>query len=322
MEIHKLTSSACKEAAVAARAVSEQTGKSRLYHFVDAIVSYVRHGCSSRQYSTGGFYKYRPFERKNVYTGGRSYMVKAAFNRKADLHLLDDKIDFNTFFAEEIKREWISCKTASISEVEAFVAAHDALVVKPADGMKGSGVHVFDKSELTGLAGSNVILEECISRHPALIFNNKSVNTIRLITVRDSNGLVHFVKAGLRCGVGESFVDNLSAGGVAYPVDVKRGFIEEPGVNGSYSLGKKDYVFIHPGTDIFMLGYQIPFWKETLELVESAALKLENIRFVGWDIAITPDGPSLVEGNSRPGPSIIEEMGRERCFYRTIMSWK
>lgn len=322
MEIHKLTLTVCKDAAKSARSVSPVTGKSRLYHFIDAINAYVFHGCSTRQYSIGGFYKYRSFDRKNIYTGGRCYMVKGLFNKDSDLHLLDDKVDFNTLFADEVKREWISCRTASMADIEAFAATHDTLVVKPADGMKGGGVHLLDKSELPELVGKNVLLEECIVRHPDLIFNNKSVNTIRMVTVRDREGVVHFLKAGLRCGVGESFVDNLNAGGIAYPLNVKYGFIEEPGVSGSYSIDKDENVCIHPGTDTFMVGYRIPFWKETLEMVESAARKLENIRFVGWDIAITPTGPSLVEGNSRPGTSIIEEMGLERGFYRKIMSCK
>ena len=46
-----------------------------------------------------------------------------------------------------------------------------------------------------------------------------------------------------------------------------------------------------------IVGFQIPFWKETLELVREAALLQTGNRSVGWDIAITDIGPELIEGN-------------------------
>lgn len=323
MELYKLTGQICKEAVSAAKNISSITGKCFLCHYFDAIWCFVRYGCSPRQYSTGGFYRFRSFERKEMYTGGRSHVARKIFNTGSDLHLLYNKVDFNTMFSEQLKRDWLSCETATPEEIKAFVENHDKVVVKPLDGMKGHGISLLDdktKETVSEFVGQKILLEECIERHSALILNSKSVNTIRLITIKDSKGKVHFLKAGLRCGVGDSFVDNLSTGGVAYPVNIEHGRIEEPGVGGSYTAGSQDFVYYHPGTETFMLGYEIPFWKETLELAEKSAAMLENIRFVGWDIAITPDGPVLVEGNSRPGPSIMEEMGQKRGMYKVIMS--
>jgi hypothetical protein len=36
-------------------------------------------------------------------------------------------------------------------------------------------------------------------------------------------------------------------------------------------------------------------------MVEEAALVLPKVRYVGWDAAITPNGPCLIEGNDYPG---------------------
>jgi len=40
------------------------------------------------------------------------------------------------------------------------------------------------------------------------------------------------------------------------------------------------------------------------ELVVRAALKYPGTRYVGWDVAITPEGPVLIEGNDRPGTDL------------------
>ncbi|MEO1368794.1 MAG: sugar-transfer associated ATP-grasp domain-containing protein, partial [Acidobacteriota bacterium] len=53
----------------------------------------------------------------------------------------------------------------------------------------------------------------------------------------------------------------------------------------------------HPGTGVELTGLRLPHWPETRRLAEAAALKFMPLRTIGWDIGITPDGPSIVEGN-------------------------
>jgi glutathione synthase/RimK-type ligase-like ATP-grasp enzyme len=42
------------------------------------------------------------------------------------------------------------------------------------------------------------------------------------------------------------------------------------------------------------------------ELVLEAALVNDQIHFVGWDVALTPNGPLLIEGNRGPGFDIVQ----------------
>ena len=44
---------------------------------------------------------------------------------------------------------------------------------------------------------------------------------------------------------------------------------------------------------------QIPFFKEAVEMAKELHSKLYRIHSVGWDIAITQEGPIFIEGNSR-----------------------
>ena len=53
-------------------------------------------------------------------------------------------------------------------------------------------------------------------------------------------------------------------------------------------------------------GFQFPDWEKAIELVLGAAREIPQMAYVGWDIAFTPDGPCLVEGNNFPGHDIYQ----------------
>ena len=50
----------------------------------------------------------------------------------------------------------------------------------------------------------------------------------------------------------------------------------------------------------------IPYWKESLETCLKAAKMVDGLGYVGWDIAVTPNGPVLIEGNHFPGHDILQ----------------
>jgi hypothetical protein len=54
----------------------------------------------------------------------------------------------------------------------------------------------------------------------------------------------------------------------------------------------------HPVTFENMLGKQVPYWRETQDLALAAHRAFNHRMTVGWDIAITPEGPVLLEGNT------------------------
>ena len=58
---------------------------------------------------------------------------------------------------------------------------------------------------------------------------------------------------------------------------------------------------IHPDSQKVLLGFQYPNWNAVKEAVCKAALKVPNLRQIGWDVAVTETGEiEFVEGNSRP----------------------
>lgn len=45
---------------------------------------------------------------------------------------------------------------------------------------------------------------------------------------------------------------------------------------------------------------------KALELVKEASKLVPEMRYVGWDVSFTPNGPILVEGNEYPGHDIYQ----------------
>lgn len=80
------------------------------------------------------------------------------------------------------------------------------------------------------------------------------------------------------------------------PVDMKTGKVNKPAA----TFGSKTYEN-HPTTNKKIKGIQLPYWKEICDMLDEAGKVVPEVRYVGWDIAITPNGPCLIEGNTSPG---------------------
>ncbi len=147
-----------------------------------------------------------------------------------------------------------------------------------------------------------LLLEQPIIQHHIMNeLNPSSVNTCRLVSCMNDKNEVTILAAFLRIGNGINVVDNFNSGGMTARVDVNTGVILEDAIN------KKEEVFEkHPITNTTIKGFQIPFFEEAKAMVCEAAKMSPNVRYVGWDVAITEEGPTLVEGNQYPGHDIYQ----------------
>ena len=54
----------------------------------------------------------------------------------------------------------------------------------------------------------------------------------------------------------------------------------------------------HPVSHIKMIGFQFPKWDELLEMLNEVATNMiSTINYIGWDVAYTPKGWVIIEGN-------------------------
>lgn len=283
-------------------------GKNRLLIVLDMIVCALLYQAGYIEYVIYGMYDMTAKQRRTVLTAGKNNRYVAALNLKRDWDYFENKIKFLNTFRDECGRDFIDLTQASLDEFEAFAKKHPTFMAKPYDGICGKNIEKIDSAgkDLGELyrgfkESGQTLLEEVILQHPELSrLNPSAINTIRIVTiVRD--GQPHIVFSGLRCGRAGSVVDNFVAGGMTVPIDTKTGEIHNVAVD------KVGNVFaIHPDTNVAFDGFKMPNWDACLELAKRAAMRVETVRYVGWDIASTPDGPVLVEGNHFPGQVLYQ----------------
>ena len=271
--------------------------------YFDYLGAFVIHGCLIDQYVNGRFYTFKNYYRNRIITQRRLEKIIATANSPEGIHLLENKAHFNRHFSKWVRRGWLHSESMSFKELAILCSGCKYLFVKPLDSYEGKGIRRIEsptkeneiKDLYDKLVKGRFIIEQELVQHSDMIFGNKSVNTLRINTLLDRSGNVHFFKPVLRAGIGDAYVDNYNAGGVEYAVDLKSGIITMPG----YCQGEQNIIF-HPGTTIKMAGYQLPLWKDVLLNVSEAAKSIPECRYVGWDVAITPYGIELIEGNNNP----------------------
>ena len=137
-----------------------------------------------------------------------------------------------------------------------------------------------------------------------------SVNTLRLVTMTKPGGQPAIVFSCIRLGNNGRRVDNLNSGGMAALVDLEKGCISTPGADKDGKLYSE-----HPTTGVTLKGAPLAYTREAAQLVKEAALRISELGYVGWDVAVTPDGPILIEANHFPGNDIYQfrvHLGEDR----------
>lgn len=282
---------------------SEESGKSEFILVVDAVFSCFKYNISISDYFYLRFYLLKDKERKKWAGTGFMFEYQLKMNPKKSRHLLQNKIYFLNHFKEYIRRRFADIKTFRSDNSlanELLSNKSGKLVLKGSTGQVGANVEIIDIKDSTFeniiktmLKKKYDLVEEYVIQHPDLMeLSPSGLNTVRIIT-QLNKGKVDFLGARLRISV-NSHVDNMAAGNLAAPINIKTGIVEGPGV---YSDITKKEESIHPVTGKKIEGFQIPFWKDTIKMVTSAALYSQENKSVGWDIAITEEGPELIEGN-------------------------
>lgn len=289
-----------------ARMLHKKTGTPTLALLADMLRCAIKYNAGYVDYKIAQFYALTPAQRKTHITRGISNAIVSRMNDKAYWHNFDNKTEFNTLFAAQVKRGWIDLTKATPEEFHAFLQGRGALIGKPLDGSSGQGIQKIEPCEFaqsdalyTRLKAEGIgIVEECVVQHDALAaLCPTSVNTLRIATLLGDKkeGIVY---AYLRIGNG-NVMDNVDCGGMAAPVDLDTGKISGVGANKA-----GDVYTTHPMTGATIEGTQIPYFEEAKQMCLAAMHVVPQVRFVAWDVAITPEGPVFIEGNSFPSHAI------------------
>ena len=147
------------------------------------------------------------------------------------------------------------------------------------------------------VTGSGFLFQEVVAQREELSNLNPScLNTIRIDTYR-YNGSIEVISAYIRMSVTNMYIDNISSGGCQVGIDLKSGRLKKFGYAPIKTNGVKVFTE-HPVTGIVFENYTIPGFEEVVKTAVTSATYSPGLRIVGWDIAIGPSGPVLIEGNS------------------------
>lgn len=290
-------------------AVHQATGKAHPSIFLDVVRCGFQYGAGFNDYLLCEFYNLTPEQRATYVTRSVNNTLVQMLNDRDFYHVFDNKSEFYTRFAPYIGREWLNLSTASLEDFQRFLDGKTEVMVKPDDGTGGKGIEKLSLKDYPDTGGffhqlkadKVGVVEEVLRQHPDLDrLNPSSVNTLRVVTILNDSG-AHIVYAHIRIGNGGRPVDNLHSGGMFAPIDMETGQVQYPG----YDKDRKTYA-VHPQTGVEIQGFQIPLWEESKALCIEAAALVPQMRYVGWDVAVTPNGPVLVEGNNLPGYDILQ----------------
>ena len=139
------------------------------------------------------------------------------------------------------------------------------------------------------LLEGKVLQNEILNR-----INPVSVNTVRVATFLSKNSKAEIHLAVFRLGRAYTCVDNISQGGLVVGVNIEDGTLGEGVYYTKYGRGRYSE---HPDTGVKFKGLKLPYRNEITGLCRKAARVSSFCRSIGWDVAITPKGPVLIEGN-------------------------
>lgn len=282
--------------------VSKKTGKIRLFVLLDMIHCALVYGSGYMDYFEFEFYLLNKSERATYITSNVNNNIIKKYNDPKYNYIFDDKAIFNDTFKSFLKRDYINLEHLMYDDFVKFVKNKKKIVVKPLNECGGKGVQIISidkKSDLEKIFNSLIrnkqfLVEDYINQCKQMSFlYNKSVNTLRILTFY-KNKKVYILKSILKIGNGGA-VDNFSSGGMYTFVD-ENGKVYVPAIDEEGNIFE-----VHPVSKKKIVGFEIPKYKEVIDFVKELGLVVPKVRYVGWDIAITDNGPVVVEGNNFSG---------------------
>lgn len=300
--------------------VEKNPRTNRLSAWFSLMYWFYFYGNDFNDYCTFSFWDKSHAQRASYISLRRNDRLRFALSTPRIHSLFLDKGAFNRRFAGYIRRRWIVCRESSLQQLHDFLAASGSIIAKPLDDFGGHGVFKTDCSrlspdELNALARrlhpQNFIVEECIENVEAIKrIAPGSLNTIRIVTVIDRNRHLNVLAALLRMGNGKAVTDNYHDGGMACAIDPATGRLR----GNAFGMNCAQYE-THPHSGIRFDGFEVPRFRECLDMLTELTAVEPEARYVGWDFAVTPDGIELLEGNIPPGEDITQIAARRGLWH-------
>ena len=287
-------------------------------------------GLDAMDYFRYNFWEYLPSKRRTFITEGGVYKMSRILNGSPEglkmARVFRDKPSFNSLFSDIVGRKWLETQSTTKDQFLNFCKDLPKVICKPTDGGGGKGIFIEPINNETDAAflyeeicNHKYIVEEVIEQHEILAkLNPSSVNTLRICSV-NVDGEIAIISATLRIGNGVSVTDNYSSGGLAAEIDINDGIVVSRAVSQSGNS-----VFIHPTTQVPIIGTVIPEWGKILSMVISAHSRVPQLGYIGWDVVVCKDRRiTFLEANTCAGVELQQHaslIGKKKLYSKYLKS--
>lgn len=292
--------------------VRKRYGGSKFHWKLDMVWSLIRYGARPVDYNRFEFYRKSGRERSRYLTYYKYARIMKYTRRvlAGQNNVCANKAVEYEVYKDFINRPWfIADKDTTPDTIKDFIAKQGKVIAKDVKGEQGHSVLLLDKDSdlaplMSELRDHTYVVEKALQNCKEFEeVNPGSLNTLRCVSMIDSEGNPHILSIILRAGV-DAYVDNWGSGGIGYVADIDTGIVAGYGVD--KKNGKHVY---HPSTNKNMMGFKIPRYEEVKEMVRKMAVVDKRCRYVGWDVAVTPDGIELIEMNCPCGHDMLQAFG-------------
>lgn len=206
----------------------------------------------------------------------------------------------------------------SIEDVIARIRSNIEVICKPSlESGSGRSIQFWNSSAdleqirayLTNADEKDYIIQKIIKQNAEL---NKvhagSINSLRIVSLLMPEA-VYILSSNLRMGIGNSRIDNVTAGGISCGID-ENGCLKEYAT--TYYTG--EHIAQHPQGLVFK-GFKIPSFDKAIDLVKKAHPLIPHFRLVSWDVAVDEAGDVLlIEANMRKGGINLNQFNNGPLF--------
>ena len=286
--------------------IAARNNKSFLYVKFDMLRNFIRYGIGYTDYLKGDYINLTKEQKKTYVTTKSFYKILKYLNNPKYDACMSDKLVFNKIFEKYLGRKWIDIRTTSLEEFKEFLKGMKTVFAKPPTDFGGHGILKIVVKEIDDVEKlyedlkkkKLTLIEEAVIQHPELDkLNPYAVNSFRIVTlVKD--GESHILANALRINL-----DDASAIGCqdAYMRLNEQGIICSRVVDDVANVYEE-----HPLAKIRFNTVKVPYVKEAFKMALEAALVIPEVRYVGWDFAITENGPVIMEGNEYPSYGLVQ----------------
>lgn len=287
--------------------IAKKNNKSKNYVKRDMVKNFLKYKIGYTDYFKSDYINLTNKQKEDFVTSKNFFNILAYLNPREYRIVTKDKLIFNQIFKDYIKRDFLDIRTSTDQEIKNFLKNKKNIFAKPNTDFGGHNIEKIKTSEIKDIKefrnkiqkNKQYLLEEEIIQHKEVNkINPNAVNTFRIITLY-KDGKAHVLANSFRISLDENpaiqcwdaymRLNNDGTPACKFVDDAGKIFDKHPLTGFDFNTIEK-----------------IPYVKESFEMVKQAALLIPEIRYIGWDIAITETGPVVIEGNEYPSYGLIQ----------------